>query len=51
MGDSPAPQMGGAAVTTSAGLGLSISQGLARLMGGRIGVQSESRQGSRFHFE
>jgi CheY-like chemotaxis protein len=32
------------------GLGLSISSQLAAMMGGRIWVESESGQGSRFHF-
>jgi signal transduction histidine kinase/CheY-like chemotaxis protein len=32
------------------GLGLSISEKLVRMMGGRIWVESEPGQGSRFHF-
>ncbi len=46
------PQHGGSAMRVhsagGAGLGLEISQGLARLMGGELGVQSTLGQGSSF---
>jgi signal transduction histidine kinase len=43
-------QEGEKAIYKGTGLGLAISKGIIELMGGRIGVQSESGKGSEFYF-